>query len=748
MADLVQTLVEHVTAGELLDLAPDEDVSEAAMRSWGVERTIPAAAVRDILRGRLAPDPDPLGLRLRGARIMGRLNLENLATQVPLELFHCLLTEGIVARDATLPFLTLSGSVLDHPSEPALDAARLTTTFLFLDGTTIRSDTTVGAVSLTDARISGPLDCTGAKLHNAKGPALEAGDLHADQSVFLRDGFEAVSAAAEGAVHLVGARIGSQLNCDNATLRNTGGPALVADDLHTEQGLYLRGVEAVGDHAAGTVRLPGAWVGGLLDCGGAKLRNTQGPALIAWGLQAAQDVSLRDVEAVGDSAEDGAVSLVGARIGGHLNCSGAKLRNTEGPALAATALHVDQGVDLTGGFEATNAGDADTIGLSIAHIGGNLDCGGAKLRNDRGPALTADGLHVGQGVFLSDGFEAVGNGELGAVRLVAATIRVTLECDGANLHNADGPALEAQRLQVEQSVFLRDGFRAEGHGSRGAVVLLGARIGGQLDCDGATLHNTGGSALIADSIQVGQDVYLGNGFEAKGGGPHVTVDLTAARLAGGLFLDPARLSHRDDPTRRLSVDRLEYAALPQMPRGRWRIWLGLLRDATPAYAAQPYQHLAAAHRAAGHDRDARAVLIAQRRDQLRRATPHAGERAWGLLTGITLGYGYQPWRALVGLLASVCLAVLLAVVLGSHGGLGQVGAEGRPGAARCTAIDHIGVGLDFGLPLIKTGSRTNCDTTPSTTGQALTVTSWTLQTCSWAFATLFIAGFTSAVRKT
>jgi hypothetical protein len=50
--------------------------------------------------------------------------------------------------------------------------------------------------------------------------------------------------------------------------------------------------------------------------------------------------------------------------------------------------------------------------------------------------------------------------------------------------------------------------------------------------------------------------------------------------------------------------------------------------------------------------------------------------------------------------------------------------------------------------LVKTGTRDHCDTTTSTTGQALTLIGWGLQLLAWAFATLFVAGFTGIVRKT
>ena len=118
-----QSLVEHVRRGEWLDLAADnEAVDEAAMRSWGDSRTCRATVIRDILRGRLAADPDPHGLRLRGARISGRLDLENLTTDVNFELTDCLLEEGILARDARLASVGLmaagSSTPPSHPWTP------------------------------------------------------------------------------------------------------------------------------------------------------------------------------------------------------------------------------------------------------------------------------------------------------------------------------------------------------------------------------------------------------------------------------------------------------------------------------------------------------------------------------------------------------------------------------------------------------------------------------------------------------
>jgi hypothetical protein len=138
LTSVEQSLVGHVSRGEWLDLAADDEVvDQAAMQSWGESRTCRATVIRDILRGRFAADPDPHGLRLRGARITGRIDLEILTTEVNFELEDCLLEEGLFAQDAQLASLSLTRCQLEHPTEPPLDAARLTCGVLALEGARI-----------------------------------------------------------------------------------------------------------------------------------------------------------------------------------------------------------------------------------------------------------------------------------------------------------------------------------------------------------------------------------------------------------------------------------------------------------------------------------------------------------------------------------------------------------------------------------------------------------------------------------
>lgn len=582
-----QRLIESVARGEVLDLAGDGPVDEEAMRSWGDDHAISASVIRELVRGRLVSEPDPHGLRLRGARILGQIDLENVTSDLALEFRDCLLPDGVNLRNAHLSAVALSGCRIEQApgsADAALEATRCAAWALSLDWSTVMADTVAAAIRLAAARV-GTLDCRGARWENSIGPALDADGLTVEQSAFLNDGFTATSPSARGTIRLLGAHIGGQLNC-----------------------------------------------------GGARLENSVGPALNADNLRADQDVLLWNGFSASSASEQGTIRLIGAHIGS-LSAHGARLTNTAGPALDADGLTVDRDLALDRDFTARSASAWGGVGLAGARIGGLLACGGAQLENTVGPALDLNGLRVDQDVLLDDGFSATSGGDEVVV-----------------------------------------------------LVLAGTRVGGTLRLETDRLAHT-----------------------APGPGPLV------------------------------EVEGLTYSGQPR-PASLQR-WLTLLREETPRYSAQPYQQLAAAYRSAGHDRDARTILITQRRDQLQRAGLCAAERAWGRLIGITLGYGYQPWRALLLLLATLAVAVALSVVGGHHGGLAQK-AVVSGAAAACTSIDQIGVGLDLGAPLLKTGARDRCQPTDTAAGQTLTIAGWILQLLAWSFATLFIAGFTSAVRKT
>jgi hypothetical protein len=100
-------------------------------------------------------------------------------------------------------------------------------------------------------------------------------------------------------------------------------------------------------------------------------------------------------------------------------------------------------------------------------------------------------------------------------------------------------------------------------------------------------------------------------------------------------------------------------------------------------------------------------------------------------------------------LGVVITAVVLAVTLGSHGALAHPQNPKNPAAATasCTVAERVAVGLEVGSPFLDTHARDFCITTSSATGIGLSYSIWGLQLLTGAFAALFIAGFTSIVRK-
>jgi len=170
-------------------------------------------------------------------------------------------------------------------------------------------------------------------------------------------------------------------------------------------------------------------------------------------------------------------------------------------AITADGVIVQGNVLLRGGFSAE--GEVRLLG---AQIGGPLDCSGGTFKNPDGKALNADGVHVHGDVFLREGFSAEGG-----VRLLGAQIGGDLDCDGGTFKNPGGRALNADGVNVQGSVFLSEGFSAEGE-----VRLLGAQIGGQLSCIGGTFKNPGKDELSADGVNVQGDVFLSEGFGAEG----------------------------------------------------------------------------------------------------------------------------------------------------------------------------------------------------------------------------------------
>ncbi|MGW7426050.1 oxidoreductase [Streptomyces sp. NPDC054813] len=141
------------------------------------------------------------------------------------------------------------------------------------------------------------------------------------------------------------------------------------------------------------------------------------------------------------SVLNGSLSLLKARIAGELQLNEAMLNGLGRWALFAGGLVMEGGVFCRRGFTAHGG-----IRLVGAHLPGGLFMEGARLSNSDGPALVADNA-VAQTLVFSEGFTAQG-----AVCLRGAQISDQLTFDGAIL-NGEDMAMDCSRMQAGEVHF-------------------------------------------------------------------------------------------------------------------------------------------------------------------------------------------------------------------------------------------------------------------------------------------------------
>jgi len=290
--DIEQRLRGAIRTGQLVDLRQGDTTADAAARGgeWGARRTVPAVLLADLLTRGDGPD-QPRALRLAGARIAGRLDLEAAHLVCPVLLLGCWFDEPVALIEATVPALRLPGCHL-----PALDAEQLTTRGNVDLG---RGFHARGEVNLGGAHIGGSLSLDGATLSNPGGRALYADRLTVDQAMLCQEGF-----SVHGAVHLEGAHVGGSLRLKGAILSNPGGYALYARRLTVGHNMACQGFSVHGE-----VDLEGARIGGGLVLDRATLTGPDRVALILVGLRA-RTLFLRELAQPPDK-----VVLVGAQVG-------------------------------------------------------------------------------------------------------------------------------------------------------------------------------------------------------------------------------------------------------------------------------------------------------------------------------------------------------------------------------------------------------------------------------------------------
>ena len=263
--------------------------------------------------------------------------------------------------------------------------------------------------------------------------------------------------------------------------------------------------------------------------------------------------------------------------------------------------------------------------------------------------LYGGGLRTTGSIYFRENFAAAGE-----VILIGARLGGDLDCSNGQFTDEAGYALSADGLKVDGDVFLREGFRAEG-----IVSLGGATIGGNLDCRRGTLSNRGRVGLFCNGLGVKGDVLLCDKLRAD-----CEISLVGARITGLLhctgLISPrevkldfryARIGTLRDEQEswpvngKLYLHGLTYKEIHnKAPRDSNRRINWIQRQGK--FWSQPYEQLAKVLRESGDNTGARNVLVAKNKDKARLTKLTFPEKCWYYFFGRPIGYGYKPWLAL------------------------------------------------------------------------------------------------------
>uniref|UniRef100_A0AAU2JKN2 Membrane-associated oxidoreductase n=1 Tax=Streptomyces sp. NBC_00049 TaxID=2903617 RepID=A0AAU2JKN2_9ACTN len=253
--------------GEAVDFREQPGDSSVDGAGWGPDRTVRAEVLRALLLGAGPVEEGRVaGLKVKGAKIVGKLDLRYAVVDHPVRLRDCWFERDPVVYGAQLRALVLRYSTL-----PGLTAG------------TLRVDL---ALQLSYCRITGPVRLQGAKIGGGlflQGAVIGPGaDEQTDEAALMLNHTDigtdiiAVDATVHGQFRLNGATVGGQINLDRARLLAPGGTALQAENVTVGTDLRAMRLEA-----RGRINLTGSRIPGQLNLAYARLSNPGGVALRA-----------------------------------------------------------------------------------------------------------------------------------------------------------------------------------------------------------------------------------------------------------------------------------------------------------------------------------------------------------------------------------------------------------------------------------------------------------------------------------
>ena len=423
-----------------------------------------------------------------------------------------------------------------------------------------------------------------------------------------------------------------------------------------------------------------------------------------------------------DARVEGEMYLVDARIRGQLTCSGStELINPSGKALNGDRLHVSE-------LALRKTCVKGEVYLAGAKISGQLICSeGTELINPGADALAGDSLSA-EDIFLRP------KQIKGEVRLVGAQLNGQLICKNTKLINPGAHALAGDGLSAAE-------VQLSNVHVEGEVRLIGAQISGDLICSEHTkLDNPGAYALAARECRVVGMFYFCLAKRVDG-----KVDLTRSQV-GTLHDDLASWPHT------YNLVGLSYHSLwreDHAPDDR----LDWLRRSDP-FSPNVYTQLAEVYQRSGHQGLARKVAIAREKEAGRRPDLSWWVRTWNRFLGLTVDYGYRPWKALVPFVVLLALGWFLFSLPAAHEVMVSAPQNSRSlESAAVTCHDYpcftpLIYTLDVLLPIIDFHQERNwVPASERPWGLWYEALLWILIATGWILTTAVVAGIGSLWRK-
>ena len=218
------------------------------------------------------------------------------------------------------------------------------------------------------------------------------------------------------------------------------------------------------------VRFLGAKIGGQMSCTNATFTNPRAAedlecfAFNGDGLETGRGLTFANAKS------SGMVRILGAKIGGQIDCTSAIFTNPRaGEDPQAYAFDAD-GIEVTGNLYFDGAESTGMVRLLGAKIGDQLNCVRATFTNPRARADTEALALSAHGIEVASDFLIVDANVSGGIRLSGTTLKSGITFDGGIFAHENAFAIDLQSARIDDTLRLRRIKRITG-----AVDLTSAR---------------------------------------------------------------------------------------------------------------------------------------------------------------------------------------------------------------------------------------------------------------------------------